>query len=90
MIMHGAWNASSLVSVVNSLRMLHTIIAKEDSSRGDQLVAAVNVAADDAVGASLSGWNDNKVYPMDVESQKLFALQYPNTQDSFQEMGSQP
>jgi hypothetical protein len=69
-----ARNASRLVSAVNSLRSMHAYPGQEDGSLADRLVAAINVAADDIVGDGLSGHGDNDVYPMDVESRRLFAL----------------
>jgi len=69
-----ARNASRLVFAVQSLNTMHNSIGHEYSSLADRLVAAINVAADDISGDGLSGWNDNDVYPMDDESQKLFAL----------------
>ena len=69
-----ARNASRLVSAVNSLRSMHVYPGQEDGSLADRLVAAVNVAADDIAGDGLSGHGDNDVYPMDVESRKLFSL----------------
>ncbi len=53
---------------------MHAYPGPEDGSLADRLVAAINVAADDIDEDGFSGHGNNDVYPMDVESRKLFAL----------------
>ncbi len=69
-----AQNASRLVSAVKSLQSMYPYPGQENGSLADRLVAAINVAADDIIGDGLSRHGNIDVYPMDVESQKLFAL----------------
>jgi hypothetical protein len=69
-----ARNASRLFSAENSLQSMYAFPGQDDGYLADRLVAAINVAADDIIGDGLSGHGDNDVYPMDVESRKLFVL----------------
>jgi hypothetical protein len=53
------WNASRLVSAVESLCTMHVCVRIEDGSHVDCLVAAVDVAGDDVAEDGLSGHKGN-------------------------------